>query len=48
MYEKIRLEQELKALQEKLKRGEADKATIDRVFEIELKLDNIFYIDCID
>ena len=48
MYEKIRLEQELKALQEKLKRGEADQATINRVFEIELKLDNIYYIDCVD
>lgn len=37
--------EELRALKEEVKRGEQSKATIDRIFEIEMLLDNVYCFD---
>lgn len=42
---KFRLEQRLRELNEKIKSGKATQAIIDEQFEIQLLLDNVFYID---
>lgn len=39
------LEQRLRELNEKIKSGKATQAIIDEQFEIQLLLDNVFYID---
>lgn len=42
---KFKLEQRLKELNEIIKKGEANQAIIDEQFEIQMLLDNIYYID---
>lgn len=42
---RFRLEQRLRELNEIINSGKATQAIIDEQFEIQLLLDNIFYID---
>ena len=42
---RFRLEQRLRELNEIIKSGKATQAIIEEQFEIQLLLDNIFYID---
>lgn len=42
---KFRLEQRLRELNEIIKSGKATQAIIEEYFEIQLLLDNVFYID---
>lgn len=46
MYEVWNLKAKLRELKEMVRRGEANQAIIDEIFEIEMRLDNIFYIYC--
>jgi hypothetical protein len=45
MYEIMRLNDRLAELKEVCKRGEGNKAIYEEIFEIEMRLDNILYID---
>ena len=45
MYEKMKLEDRLTELKEICRRGEQNQAVIDEIFEIQMRLDNIYYID---
>lgn len=45
MYEKMKLEDRLAELKEICRRGEQNQAVIDEIFEIQMRLDNIYYID---
>lgn len=45
MYELMRLEDELNDLKIKVKNGEQCQSIIDRIFEIEMLLDNIYYTE---
>ena len=40
-----KLKDERATLKEEIRKGNATKAIIDRIFEINLLLDNIYYID---
>ena len=42
---KFRLEQRLRELNEIIKSGKATQAILEEQFEIQLLLDNVFYID---
>ena len=44
-YELMKLMDELRVLKEKVKGGEQCQATINRIFEIEMLLANVYYID---
>lgn len=44
MYEKMRLEDRLAELKEICRKGEQNQAIINEIFEIEMKLANIYYI----
>lgn len=46
MYQVMKLREELRALKEEVKRGEQSQATIDRIFEIEMLLSNVYCFDC--
>ena len=45
MYQIMKLREELRELKEEVKRGEQSQATIDRIFEIEMLLDNVYCFD---
>lgn len=40
-----KLKDELHGLKEAVRRGEANQAIINRIFEIEMLLDNIYYTE---
>jgi len=42
---KFKLEQRLRELNETIKSGKATQAILEEQFEIQLLLDNVFYID---
>lgn len=42
---KMKLEDRLRELNEICRRGEQNQAVIDEIFEIQMRLDNIYYID---
>lgn len=44
MYEIWNLKAKLRELNELVQRGEANQAIIDEIYEIKMRLDNIFYI----
>lgn len=45
MYEVMKLEDELKRLRKIIRTGEATQEIINRVFEIQLLLDNVYYTE---
>lgn len=45
MYRVMKLLEELKYLKEICKRGEQNQAVINRIFEIEMLLDNVYYTE---
>lgn len=45
MYQILKLEAELKELREACRRGEQTQAIVNRIFELELELDNIYYTE---
>ncbi len=45
MYQIMKLREELRVLKEEVKRGEQSQATINRIFEIEMLLDNVYCFD---
>lgn len=45
MYRVYALEQELRELKEEIKKGNASQAIINRIFEIEMELDNIYWYE---
>lgn len=45
MYRVMKLLKELEYLKEICKRGEQNQAVINRIFEIEMLLDNVYYTE---
>lgn len=45
MYQYMKLIEELRKLKEICKKGEQDKYIIDRIFEIEMLLDNVYWTE---
>jgi hypothetical protein len=45
MYRVLKLMEELRQLKEICKRGEQNQYVIDRIFEIEMLLDNVYYTE---
>ena len=45
MYRKMKLIEELRELKQEIRKGNACQAIINRIFEIEMILDNIYYTD---
>ena len=45
MYQVMKLQEELRRLRQEVKSGEQRQATIDRIFEIEMLLANIYCYD---
>ena len=45
MYQIMKFEQELAELRATCKAGEQNQATINRIFEIQLVLDNVYYTE---
>lgn len=45
MYEKMKLEDRLSELKDICRRGEQNQTVINEIYEIEMALSNIYYID---
>lgn len=44
MYEKMKLEDRLSELKDVCRRGEQNQAIVNEIYEVEMKLANIYYI----
>lgn len=45
MYQILKLKNELQELRNEVRKGNANQAIINRIFEIEMLLDNIYYME---
>ena len=43
MYEELKLREELRQLKEEIKKGNSNQSIINRIYEIELLLANVYY-----